>query len=93
VLRIALAGGRSLEVSPLHPAADGKPLGELHAGDLLDGARVRGVKLVPYARQATYDILPDSDSGTYFAAGTLIGSTLFVERPRNSSQNFLLVRP
>ena len=24
----------------------------------------------------TYDILPDSDSGTYFAGGTLIGSTL-----------------
>jgi hypothetical protein len=32
--------------------------------------------LVPYPDAFTYDILPDSDSGTYLAAGALIGSTL-----------------
>jgi len=32
--------------------------------------------LVGYAEPFTYDILPESDSGMYFAGGVLIGSTL-----------------
>jgi hypothetical protein len=31
---------------------------------------------IPYEHDATYDILPDSTSGAYFASGVLIGSTL-----------------
>jgi hypothetical protein len=34
------------------------------------------VEIVPYGHPYTYDILPASKSGTYFAAGVLIGSTL-----------------
>jgi len=41
-----------------------------------DGVRVVAASVVPYAHDATYDILPDSDTGTYFAGGILIGSTL-----------------
>ena len=33
-------------------------------------------EVVPYAHDFTYDILPASDSGTYFAGGALVGSTL-----------------
>ena len=31
---------------------------------------------IAYDQPFTYDILPDSDSGAYFAASVLIGSTL-----------------
>jgi hypothetical protein len=34
------------------------------------------VTTVPYAHDATYDILPQSTSGAYFASGVLVGSTL-----------------
>lgn len=77
VMRVVLEGGATLEVSPGHPTADGRSFGELTRGALLDGQhRIVSVKLVPYTRNATYDILPASNTGTYFAAGALIGSTL-----------------
>ena len=38
---------------------------------------VRSAQWVPYRYERTHDILPDSDSGTYVAAGALIGSSLF----------------
>jgi hypothetical protein len=34
------------------------------------------VTSIPYAHDATYDILPLSTSGAYFASDVLIGSTL-----------------
>jgi hypothetical protein len=76
VLRIVLAGGMVLEISPRHPMADGRPLAALHRGDLLDGHGVESIELVPYGHDATFDILPASDTGSYFAGGALIGSTL-----------------
>lgn len=81
VLRIRLAGGRVLEVSGLHPTAEGVPLANLRRGDVLDHTRIEEVKLVPYTHDATYDILPDSGTGTYFAAGVLLGSTLVPRGP------------
>jgi hypothetical protein len=71
-----LASGRTLEISAGHPTADGRTLGDLRAGGTLDGQRIESVVVVPYRYPETYDILPASDSGTYFAAGVLIGSTL-----------------
>ncbi|MCA9597551.1 MAG: Hint domain-containing protein [Myxococcales bacterium] len=76
VMHVVLDGGRTLDISPGHPTADGRRFGELRAGEALDGVGIRSVTLVPYPHSRTYDILPDSDSGTYFAAGALIGSTL-----------------
>lgn len=76
VMRVVLRGGSVLEISPLHPTADGRTFGGLVAGDSLDGVSVVSAGLVPYTHEATYDILPDSDTGTYFAGGVLIGSTL-----------------
>jgi hypothetical protein len=63
-------------ISGVHPTADGRRIGDLHPGDELDGVGVRGATGIPDAHDATYDILPDSDTGTYFAGGLLIGSTL-----------------
>jgi hypothetical protein len=77
VLRIALASGVVLEISAMHPTADGRTLAVLGPGAELDGVKVLSVEQVPYAHAHTYDILPDSDTGTYYAGGVLIGSTLF----------------
>lgn len=76
VVRVTLADGTTLEISPGHPTADGRRFADLRAGDALDGVRIRAARLVPYAHAATYDILPRSDTGAYFAGGVLVGSTL-----------------
>jgi hypothetical protein len=76
VVEVTLVSGAVLAISPQHPTANGRPFGELGAGDALDGVAITKVRLVPYLHARTYDILPDSDTGTYFAGGVLIGSTL-----------------
>jgi hypothetical protein len=76
VVELQLAHGATLRISPRHPTADGRHFADLAPGDLVDGVRVIGTRLVDYDQPFTYDILPDSDSGAYFAGGTLIGSTL-----------------
>lgn len=76
VIHVDLASGSTLEISAPHPTADGRLFGDLAAGDELDGVRILRVERVPYSFEATYDILPDSDTGTYFAGGVLIGTTM-----------------
>ena len=77
VMRVVLAGGAVLQVSPGHPTANGRSFGDLTAGSFLDPQHeVLAAELVPYAYDATYDILPASSTGTYFAAGASIASTL-----------------
>ena len=71
-----LADGRELLASPGHPTADGRPLGSLAAGDLLDGSRIVLWELVPYAGGRTYDLLPAGPTGTYWANGIMLSSTL-----------------
>lgn len=81
VVRVVLDSGAVLEISPGHPTADGRTFGDLAAGSRLDDQHgVVSAAIVPYDHDATYDILPASDTGTYYAAGTLIGSTLFGNR-------------
>jgi hypothetical protein len=76
VVEVTLAGGAVLRVSPRHPTADGRQLGDLVAGDRLGEVEVLRARLVPYQGELTYDILPASSTGFYFAAGALIGSTI-----------------
>jgi hypothetical protein len=77
VVRVVLAGGAVLEMSPGHRTADGRPFGELTAGSALDeGHTIVSVDLVQYTHEATYDVLPRSSTGAYFAAGALVASTL-----------------
>jgi hypothetical protein len=77
VVQVTLASGAVLDVSRGHPTADARTFGELRPGDSLGGSLVIGVETsVPYPHAFTYDILPSSSDGTYFAAGALIGSTL-----------------
>src|SRR6185295_2639064 len=58
MVHVVLADGRELWASAGHPTADGRPLGTLRAGGLLDGARIVSAQRVPYDQPATYDILP-----------------------------------
>lgn len=76
VVHVELESGAVLEISAPHPTADGRTFGDLRAGDVLSGERIRSAAVVPYTSAYTYDILPASDTGTYFAGGVLIGSTL-----------------
>ncbi len=76
VVVATLADGRVVRGSPGHPTADGRTLGELRAGDVLDEARVREVRRVRYDRPRTYDLLPAGPTGAYWSDGVLLGSTL-----------------
>lgn len=80
VVEARLEDGRRLEISGGHPTADGRRFDQLAPGDRLGDARVLSVQTIPYRHPFTHDILPDSDSGTYLAAGALVGSTLAEER-------------
>jgi hypothetical protein len=75
VVSLRLADGRSVLASPGHPTADSRSLGDLRPGDLIDGSRVVATDLVSYAG-TTYDLLPSGPTGTYFADGIPLGSTL-----------------
>jgi len=81
VVRLALADGRVVFASPGHPTADGRRVGDLIAGDVLDAARVAGTERVRYRGGATYDILPAGATGAYWANGVLLGSTLRAQLP------------
>jgi hypothetical protein len=76
VIRVVLSDGRTVEASPGHPTADGRHVGELRPGDLLDGSRVRAVQRVSYIGD-TWDLLPAGPTGAYWADDVLLGSTLW----------------
>jgi hypothetical protein len=76
VVRVELAGGTVLEISAGHPTADGRTFADLLNGGQLDRHAIIAAETVPYTHSRTYDILPNSSSGQYFAGGALIGSTL-----------------
>jgi hypothetical protein len=76
VVEVRLNSGRRLAISPSHPIGDGRSFGDLRRGDVLDGYAIESAELVSYVHDATYDILPASETGMYFAAGAAIASTL-----------------
>jgi hypothetical protein len=77
VVRVVLENGAVLQMSPGHPIADGRSFADLAAGSSLDAQHtVVSAELVPYAYDATYDVLPASSTATYFAAGVLVRSTM-----------------
>ena len=73
---LRLADGRELLASPGHQTADGRPLGSLAVGDGVDGSTVTRWELVPYSGDRTYDLLPAGSTGTYWANGIPLSSTL-----------------
>ncbi len=76
MVHLVLADGRELLASPGHWTADGRPLGSLVAGDTLDGSAIVRWELVSYAGDRTWDLLPAGFTGSYWANGILLSSTL-----------------
>jgi hypothetical protein len=76
VVRLVLDDGRVVRASPGHPLADGRRLGTIRAGDLVDGAGVVSATLEPYVGGSTFDLLPSGPTGIYLADGVPLGSTL-----------------
>ena len=76
VVQLRLSDGRAVDVSPGHPTADRRKVGDLAAGDRYDGAVVVSAELIPYAGGATFDVLPAGATGTYWANDVLLGSTI-----------------
>ncbi len=76
VVDVKLADGRELLASEGHPTSDGRFIGNLVKGDLLDGSRILSADRITYYHGHTYDILPFGNTGNYWANNILIGSTL-----------------
>jgi hypothetical protein len=73
---IKLDDGRQVYASSNHPLADGRLIGSIIAGDIVDGERVVIAEIVPYEGDYTYDLLPSGDTRTYWANGILLRSTI-----------------
>lgn len=73
---VVLADGREATASAGHPTSDARALGTLVVGDVLDGARVIAVRRRPFGEQRTFDLLPASATGVYWADGVPLASTL-----------------
>jgi hypothetical protein len=76
VCHVILSDGREMLVSGGHPTADGREIGDINPGEVLDGVQVASIRVVPYKAGYTYDLLPAGGTGLYWANGVLIGSTL-----------------
>lgn len=76
VLRLTLADGRTVTASPGHPLADGRRLGDLHVGDLVDGSVAIELESLPYTGGETFDLVASGPTGVYFSDGIALGTTL-----------------
>lgn len=77
VVQLELSNGKTIELSATHPTIDGSLAGDLQPGAMLGDVAVIAKSTVSYAGRYTYDILPDSDTGTYMIGGAWMGSTLY----------------
>jgi hypothetical protein len=80
VIRLELADGRSVTASPGHPLADGRRLGTLALGDLVDGSAIVGLAALPYSGGQTFDLVASGATGLYLSNGIPLASTLVSSR-------------
>lgn len=76
ILEVTFNDGTILKISPGHPTADGRKFKDLKLGDIVDNRMISNIKKIVYQYKYTHDILPDSETGNYYANGILVGSTL-----------------
>ncbi len=89
ISKVELDDGTILEVSPGHPTGPtSAKVGSLKPGYKLDGRIVVSNKFVPYEGKYTYDVLPNSLTGNYYANGVLIGSSLYMTTLIMTFQNW-----
>jgi len=90
VVRLTLEGGDAqadvIEMSPEHPTGDGRTFADLRPGDELRDRRILDAARVPYTHSHTHDILPASETGTWFAAGAMVGSSLLSPARRDARE-------
>lgn len=76
VVRLELADGRTLTASLGHPLVDGRRLGEVRLGDVVDGSAVVSLTWLSYGGGRTYDLAVSGPTGTYFVDGIPTASTI-----------------
>lgn len=76
MVRLTLADGRSVTASPGHPLADGRTLGSLRVGEIVDGSPVASTDRLDYVGLETHDIVVSGSTGIYLVGGIGLGSTL-----------------
>jgi hypothetical protein len=76
VIHLVLADGRSVTASPGHPLADGRRLGNLRIGDLVDRSAVVELDSLPYGGGETFDLVVSGPTGAYLSDGIPLGTTL-----------------
>jgi Hint domain len=76
VVDLVLSDGRELHASPGHPLADGRLLGAIGVGEIVDGAAVVSADRMAYGAGTTFDLLPSGSTGSYWADGIPLASTL-----------------
>jgi len=81
LVRVTLTSGGLVEMSGSHPTADGRRFDALVVGDRLGDAVIAALETIPYDEDATFDVLPSSDSGAYRVNGAWVGSTLHARAP------------
>ena len=77
IVRVRLTSGTVVEMSGGHPTGDGGRFDALMPGQRLGPGEILSAETVPYDEPFTYDILPASDTGTYFVGEAWVGSTLY----------------
>lgn len=76
VIQLTLADGRTVTASPGHPLADGRRLGTLALGDVVDGSPIVALESLPYGAGETFDLVASGATGAYFVDGIPLGTTL-----------------
>ena len=76
VIHLVLADGRTITASPGHPLADGRQLGAVVLGDVVDGSAIVSLERLPYGGSETFDLVASGATGGYYADGIPLGTTL-----------------
>ncbi len=76
MVHFVLSDGRELSASPGHRLGDGRTVGGILPGDIVDGAEVIIAESIAYRGEYTYDVLPSGKTGTYWANGVPVRSTI-----------------
>ena len=76
MVHLVTSGGASVIASPGHPLPDGRRLGDLRPGDVLDGVIVVAAERIAYGQDETFDLLASGPTGAYRIDGTWLASAL-----------------
>ena len=76
MVSVELEDRRSLLASAGHPLIDESTIADLAIGSVLDHSRVSILNHVTYESERTYDLLPDGETGFFFANDIPVASTL-----------------